>query len=192
MDFRSEASAVVVGLRTAAPDTHVRELTFIRASAAILLELVANLVFVELLMKICSKLEREFHKIVEILGGLTLSCVTSEATSFPALTSSEEQASADRWRLPVASDCSVVESGSVLSPSRQSVSLKTEVPDCLKMMEHLDSQQVATNASCGAPCSGARTTTLTGCRRTVPYKDEWLLCGVPVHTRGNKTRKVRS
>ena len=49
----------------------MRELTFIRASAAILLELVANLVFVELLMKVGSKLEREFHKIVEILGGLT-------------------------------------------------------------------------------------------------------------------------
>ena len=71
MDFRSEASAVVVRLRTAAPDTHVRELTFIRASAAILLELVANLVLVELLMKFCSKLEREFHVIVEILGSLT-------------------------------------------------------------------------------------------------------------------------
>ena len=88
MDFRSEASAVVVRLRAAAPDTHVRELAFIRAIAAILLELVADLVLVELLMEICTKLEREFHKIVEILGGLTLSCVTSEAASFPvALTS---------------------------------------------------------------------------------------------------------
>ena len=51
MDFRSEASAVVVRLRNAAPDTHVRELAFIRAIAAILLELVADLVLVELLMK---------------------------------------------------------------------------------------------------------------------------------------------
>ena len=55
----------------------MRELAFIRAIAAILLELVANLVLVELLMEICTKLEREFHKKVEILGGLTLSCITS-------------------------------------------------------------------------------------------------------------------
>ena len=87
MDFRGEAFAVVVRLRTAARHTHMRELAFIGACAAILLELVANLVLVELLMEICTKLEREFHNIVEVLGGLTLSCVTSEATSFPALTS---------------------------------------------------------------------------------------------------------
>ena len=73
MDFRSEASAVVVRLRTAALHTYMRELAFIGAIAAILLKLVANLVFVELLMKVGSKLEREFHKIVEILGVLTLS-----------------------------------------------------------------------------------------------------------------------
>ena len=82
MDFRSEASAVVVRLGTAAPHTHMRELAFIRAIAAILLEFVANLVLVELLMEICTKLEREFQKKVEILGGLTLSCITSYSGPF--------------------------------------------------------------------------------------------------------------
>ena len=70
MDFRSEASAVVIRLRTAAPHTHMREFAFIRAIAAILLELVAGLVLVELLMKICTKLERELHKKIEVLGTL--------------------------------------------------------------------------------------------------------------------------
>ena len=73
MDFRSEASAVVVRLRTAAPHTYMRELAFIGAIAEILLKLVADLVLVEHLMEICTKLEREFHKKIEILGDLTLS-----------------------------------------------------------------------------------------------------------------------
>ena len=62
MDFRSEASAVVVRLRTATAHTYMRKFAFIRAIAAILLELVADLVLVELLMEIRTKLEREFHK----------------------------------------------------------------------------------------------------------------------------------
>ena len=71
MDFRSEASAVVVRLRTAAPHTHVRELAFISAIASVLLELEADLVLVELLVEISTKLEREFHEIIEILGRLS-------------------------------------------------------------------------------------------------------------------------
>ena len=43
------------------------------ADAAVLLKVVANLILVELLMEICTKLERELHKKVEVLGSLTLS-----------------------------------------------------------------------------------------------------------------------
>ena len=68
MDFLSEASAVVKRLRTAAPHTYMGELAFIGAIAAIPLELAADLVLVELLMKICTKLERELHKKIEVLG----------------------------------------------------------------------------------------------------------------------------
>ena len=72
MDFRSETSAVVVRLRTTASDTHMREFAFVvRKLASMLLELVADLVFMELLMKVRPKLQREFHKIIEILGSLT-------------------------------------------------------------------------------------------------------------------------
>ena len=57
MDFRSETSAVVVRLRTAAPHTHMREFAFVvRKLASMLLELVADLVFMELLMKVRPKL----------------------------------------------------------------------------------------------------------------------------------------
>ena len=70
MDLRSEAPAVIVRLRTAAPHTHVRELAFICA-ASMLLELVADLVHMELLMKVRTKLQREFHKIIEVSGTLS-------------------------------------------------------------------------------------------------------------------------
>ena len=50
----------------------MRELAFVgRKLASMLLELVADLVFMKLLMKVRPKLEREFHKIIEVLGGLT-------------------------------------------------------------------------------------------------------------------------
>ena len=72
MDFRSEAPAVIVRLRTTASDTHVREFAFVvRKFASTLLELVADLILMELLMKVRAKLQREFHKIVEISGSLT-------------------------------------------------------------------------------------------------------------------------
>ena len=73
MDFRSEASAVVIRLRAAAPHTYMGELAFsIGAVAAFLLKVVANLILVELLVEICTKLERELHKKIEVLGSLTL------------------------------------------------------------------------------------------------------------------------
>ena len=64
----------------------MRELAFVgRKLASMLLELVADLVFMELLVEMCTKLEREFHKIVEVLGSLTFagtfSCCMSETTS---------------------------------------------------------------------------------------------------------------
>ena len=72
MDSRSETSAVIVRLRTAASDTHMREFAFVvRKFASMLLELVADFVLMELLMKVRAKLQREFHKIVEVLGSLT-------------------------------------------------------------------------------------------------------------------------
>ena len=72
MDLRSEAPAVIVRLRTNASDTHMREFAFVvRKFASTLLELVADLILMELLMKVRTKLKREFHKIVEILGSLT-------------------------------------------------------------------------------------------------------------------------
>ena len=52
-NFRSETSAVVVRLRTAAPHAYMREFAFIGVIAAILLKLVADLVLVKLLMKVC-------------------------------------------------------------------------------------------------------------------------------------------
>ena len=70
MDFRSEASAIVVRLGTAAPHTHMGELAFICATS-MLLEFVADLVFMELLVKIRTKLEREFQNKIKILGSLT-------------------------------------------------------------------------------------------------------------------------
>ena len=49
------------------------ELAFsIGAVAAVLLKVVANLVLVELIVEICTKLERELHNNIEILGSLTL------------------------------------------------------------------------------------------------------------------------
>ena len=72
MDLRSEAPAVIVRLRTTASHTHVRELAFVvRKFASMLLELVADLVLMELPMKVRTKLQREFHKIIEVLGSLT-------------------------------------------------------------------------------------------------------------------------
>ena len=55
----------------------MRELAFISAIAIVLLELEADLVLVELLVEINTKLEREFHKIIEILGSLTLAWNTT-------------------------------------------------------------------------------------------------------------------
>ena len=69
MDFRNEASAVVIRLRTAAPHAYMRELTFsIRTLAIVLLKVVTDLVLVELLMRICTNLERELHNKIEVLG----------------------------------------------------------------------------------------------------------------------------
>ena len=92
MDLRSEAPAVIGRLRTTASDTHMREFAFVvRKFASMLLELVADLILMELLMKIRPKLQREFHKIVEVLGSLTFAGTfgrrTCETTSFPVLAS---------------------------------------------------------------------------------------------------------
>ena len=72
MDLRSETSAVIIRLRTTASDTHVREFAFVvREFAGTLLELVADLVLMKFFVKVRPKLQREFHKIIEILGSLT-------------------------------------------------------------------------------------------------------------------------
>ena len=75
----------------------------------------------------------------------------------------EEPSSADRREVPVASECFDAASASALSQDPKFASLETKVPDCLRRMEHLGSQRVATNASCGAQCSAMLSTTLTGC-----------------------------
>ena len=87
MDFRSEAPAVVVRLGTAAPDTYMRKLAFIGAIAAILLKLVADFILVELLREICTKLERELHNKIEVLGSLALSLQTRPSTTSPLISS---------------------------------------------------------------------------------------------------------
>ena len=100
----------------------------------------------------------------------------------------EEPSSADRRQVPVVSECFVAGSASALSQDPKSAFLETEFLDCSRMTEHLGSQRVATNASCGAQCAAMP----TGCRRTVPYRVEWPLFAAPVHTRGNKTSRVKS
>ena len=130
----------------------MRELAFIRAIASVLLELEADLVFMELLVEMSTKLVREFHNKIEILSRLTLAWNTTSTTSpviyspisrvppsFPVQeqTVLEEPSSADRWEAPTVSEHFVVVTANVLFPSQKSASLETEVPDCLKMMEHL-------------------------------------------------------
>ena len=55
----------------------MRELAFICAIASVLLELEADLVFMELLVEIRTKLVREFHNKIEIFSTLTLAWNTT-------------------------------------------------------------------------------------------------------------------
>ena len=104
----------------------------------------------------------------------------------------EEPSSVDRREVPVVSEYFVAGSASALSQDPKSASLETEVLDCLRMMELLGSQRVATNASCGARYSATLPTTLLESRKTVPYINELLLCVIRVHKKSKKTKKVKS
>ena len=69
MDFRSEASAVVVGLGAAAYHAKVSEFACTAfAIAFVSLEVIAELILVELVNEVAAKLVREVQKVVEVLG----------------------------------------------------------------------------------------------------------------------------